>query len=226
MWIILVWVISTICYLPMYFEQLGYEVPNALVQMKYLFIVVPIIFSLIFVRRKISVKKWLSGLFVKKVGIESLILCGVIAVCGILCTSILSNEAWDGISLLFSTFYLFCMAALEEIAWRGFCLNSLLQKKTGRIAVLIVSLEWAVWHIPMWMIRNSIGLDEIAFWVIYTVLVGNILGTCMIRYKNILVPIILHTIFNVCFLMPIQMNVIAVLCIWVGVLIFWKIKGK
>lgn len=59
----------------------------------------------------------------------------------------------------------------------------------------------------------------------YTVLVGNILGKCMTRYKNILIPIILHTIFNVCFLMQIKIGVIVVLFLWVTVLIFEKIKG-
>lgn len=225
MWIILVWIISTICYLPLYFEKSGYAVPNALIQMKYLFVIIPIVFALICVKSRTSIMKWLGGLFVQKVGIEPFVLCGAIAFCGILCTNIFVKEAWTGISLLFGTLYLLCMAALEEIAWRGFYLESLMQKRTEGIAVLIVSLEWAVWHIPMWMIRNSVGLYEIVFWLLYTVLVGNILGKCMTRYKNILIPIILHTIFNVCFLMQIKIGVIVVLFLWVTVLIFEKIKG-
>lgn len=224
--IIFVWIISAMCYIPLYFEQLGYAVPNLLLQMKYLFVAVPIIIALICVKRETDIKKWFSGLFAQKIGIEPLVLCGVIGFCGILCTSILNKQAWDGISSLFSILYLFCMATLEEIAWRGLYLESTLQKRTERIAVLIVSLEWAVWHIPMWAIRNSLSVKEIAFWLIYTVLVGSILCKSMIRYKNILVPIILHTIFNVCFLIPIKINVVVVLCVWIGDFIFEKIKGK
>ena len=183
MWIILVWIISAICYLPMYLERLGYGVPEVLVYLKYLFVAVPIIAALICVR-KISIRKWLKGLFASKIGMEPLILCGIIALCGIFCTGILDKKAWDGTTLLFSTLYLFGMAALEEVAWRGFWLESMLKKKAERIAILIVSLQWAVWHIPMWAIRNSLGLHEIVYWLVYTVLVGNVLGKSMIRYKN------------------------------------------
>ena len=222
MWILFVWIISTICYLPLYCEQSGYAVPNVLLQIKYFFVVIPIIAALVCIKRKGNIKNWLHGLFAQKTGVEPFALCGVIAFCGVLCTNILGRETINGISLVFSIIYLFYMAALEEIAWRGFWLESLLQKKTEKTAILIVSLEWAVWHIPMWMIRNSLGMDEIVFWFIYTVLVGCILGKCMIRYRNILVPMILHTVFNVCFLMPVKMGVIVVLFIWAAVYIFYK----
>ncbi len=226
MWIILVWIISTICYVPLYLERIGYSVPNALIQAKYLFVLVPIIFSLLFVGRKTSIKKWLHHLFTIKMEIEALVVCSVIAFCGIFCTSILDKEAWNEMSLLFSICYLFLMAILEEIAWRGFCLESVMKKRTAGIAVLIVSFEWAIWHIPMWMIRNSLGVNEVVFWLVYTVLVGNILGNCMIRYKNILVPIILHTIFNVCFLMKITISIMVVLGIWIGCLILKTVTEK
>lgn len=226
MWIILVWVISTFCYLPLYFDRLGYVVPNTLTQMKYLFVIVPIIFSLICVKKKgRGIKKWLCNLFVQKTELETFILCSVIALCGIVCTSILSRNAWNEASLLFNTLYLFLMAMLEEIAWRGFRLESML-KKTKKFAILVVSLEWAIWHIPMWMMRNSLELKEIPFWLVYTVFVGIILGKCMVWYKNILVPVILHTIFNFCFLMPIKVNINVVLGVLLGVLIFERVKEK
>lgn len=225
MWIILVWIISTLCYMPLYFDKLGYEVPNTLIQMKYLFVVIPAIFSLMCVKRRTSIKKWIYNLFVQKMEFEEFAVCIVIALCGIVCTSILNRDVWNEASLLFNTLYLFLMATLEEIAWRGFCLESIL-KKTKKFAILVVSLEWAIWHIPMWMIRNSLELKEITFWLVYTVFVGIILGKCMAWYKNILVPVILHTIFNFCFLMTIRINVIVVLCVLVGVLIFEGVKGK
>lgn len=140
MWIILVWIVSTFCYLPLYFERLGYAVPNILIQMKYLFVLVPIIFSLICVKRRTSIKKWLGNLFAPKIEYEAWAVCGVVALCGILCTSILNREAWSGVSILFSTLYLFLMATLEEIAWRGFRLESML-RKTEKCTILVISLE-------------------------------------------------------------------------------------
>ena len=226
MWIVLVWIISTVCYLPLYFERIGRSVPSALIQAKYLFVVIPIIFALMYVRRKTSIKKWLYKLFAIKIEIEAFVVCGIIAFCGILCTSIINIKAWNEISSLLGIVYLFFMAMLEEIAWRGFCLESMMKKKRENVAVLIVSLEWAIWHIPMWMIRNSLGIKEIALWLVYTILVGIILGNCMIKYKNILIPIILHTMFNVCFLMPITKSIIIVLLICTGVIILKNSKRK
>lgn len=51
----------------------------------------------------------------------------------------------------------------------------------------------------MWVIRNSQGLIEVCVWIVYTVLVGIILGKCMTQYKNILAIAVLHTTFNVSF---------------------------
>lgn len=74
MWILFVWIVSAICYLPLYFDTSGYAMPNILLQMKYLFVIVPIISALICVRRKVSIKKWLRGLFVHRIGIEPFVL--------------------------------------------------------------------------------------------------------------------------------------------------------
>lgn len=226
MWIILVWILSTLCYLPLHFEKIGYSVPNALIQVKYLFVLVPILLSLLCVSTKTSINKWLHSLFVTKIENKAFIVCGVIAFCGIICTSIINVKEWKEMSSLFGICYLFFMAMLEEIAWRGFFLESIRQKKTEGIAVLIVSIEWAIWHIPMWLIRNSLDINEVFLWLVYTVLIGNILGSCMIRYKNILVPIILHTIFNVCFLMPITKSILIVLSIFIGSTILKNSKSK
>lgn len=224
MWIILVWVISTLCYLPMYFAGVGYIVPNTLIQMKYLFVVIPLFISLVCVKKEgRHIKKWFCNMLMQKAEIEAFALCSVIALCGISCTRILGKEAWNLETILFNTLYLFLMATLEEIAWRGYRLDSLL-KKTSKLAILVVSFEWAIWHIPMWMIRNSLRGNEIPFWLVYTLCVGVILGKCMTWYKNILVPIILHTIFNICFLIPIEKNVIIVACVLLGMLVYNKLK--
>lgn len=97
MWILFVWIISTICYLPLYCEQLGYAVPNVLIQIKYFFVVIPIIAALVCIKRKGNIKNWLHGLFAQKTGVEPFALCGVIAFCGVLCTNILGSLAYSNV---------------------------------------------------------------------------------------------------------------------------------
>ena len=87
-------------------------------------------------------------------------------------------------------------------------------------------IEEVVWHIPMWTMRNLIGIGEIAFWILYTVIVGCVLGKSFMRYRNILVPIFLHTIFNVFFLMPVHINMLVVLSILVAMIIFEFVGGN
>ena len=118
------------------------------------------------------------------------------------------------------------MALIEEVVWRGYRLRSVAQNKKEVVAILFVSLEWAVWHIPMWAMRNLIGIGENAFWILYTVIVGCVLGKSFMRYRNILVPVLLHTIFNVFFLMPVHINLLVVLSIWIAIILFERIEEK
>ena len=118
------------------------------------------------------------------------------------------------------------MASIEEVVWRGYRLRIVAKNKKEMVAILFVSLEWAVWHIPMWTMRNLIGIGEIAFWILYTVIVGCVLGKSFMRYRNILVPIFLHTIFNVFFLMPVHINMLVVLSILVAMIIFEFVGGN
>lgn len=221
MWIILVWIISGLCYMPLYFQKIGYQVPGILIQTRYIFVFVPLIISLVYLG-KASIKKWIYSLITHKArfGIIGIII--VVACTGIIGTYIFDKVALNGIINPFSMGYLFIMALIEECAWRGFRLEQL---QTKRCAILIVSLEWALWHIPMWVIRNSQGLIDVCVWIVYTVLVGIILGKCMTRYKNILAIAVLHTTFNVSFLMPVKGNVVAVLCLVIVLVVFEKIRG-
>lgn len=47
----------------------------------------------------------------------------------------------------------------------------------------------------------------------------------MTWYKNILAIAVLHTTFNVSFLMPVKGNVVAVLCLVIVLVVFEKIRG-
>jgi len=201
-------------------------VPSMILNLKYFFVLIPIFLTLVFLLRSKGLKKWLIGMFEIKVQIGALLFCLIIAVTGILFTNILTMQEWKIQTLLVGIAYLFLMALLEEVAWRGYRLRIVATNKKEMVAILLVSLEWSVWHIPMWMIRNFIGIGEIIYWILYTVIVGCVLGKAFMRYRDILVPILLHTIFNVFFLMPIHINMFVVLGILVANILFEKMERQ
>ncbi len=226
MWILLVWIVSTICYVPLYISQQGMAVPSIILNIKYFFVLVPFFLTLVFLLRNRAIKKWLIGMFELNIQVGALAFCLIIAVVGILFTNILTVQDWELHTLLVRMVYLFFMALIEEVVWRGYRLRMVIQNKKEVEAILFVSLEWAVWHLPMWIMRNLIGIGEIFFWILYTVIVGCVLGKIFLRYRNILVSILLHTIFNVFFLMPIHINMFVVLSILVAIIVFERIEGR
>lgn len=226
MWTFLVWIFSAICYVPLYLCHQQVEVPDTLLNLKYLFILVPLLFTLVFLLINKSLRKWIKDLFENRFRIEAFGLCLVVAVVGITFSNILAVQEWDLPTILVGMVYFFCMAFIEEIVWRGYRLKKLMQVKKETVAILFVSIEWAIWHIPMWTMRNMIGIEEIVFWILYTVIVGVILGRLFLRYRNVLVPVLMHTILNACFLMPIHLNIIILVGILILYIIFEKINEK
>ncbi|WP_232819215.1 CPBP family intramembrane glutamic endopeptidase [Homoserinimonas sp. OAct 916] len=43
----------------------------------------------------------------------------------------------------------------EEIGWRGFALDRLLQRHNDLASSLILGVVWALWHAPLWFITGS-----------------------------------------------------------------------
>lgn len=129
-------------------------------------------------------------------------------------------------SLLTSCIYLLITAFVEEIAWRGFLLERLsFQKKIG--SVIFVGVVWAVWHMPMWIIRNSLGIEQIVCLCIWTLLVSVVLGITYYQCRNILLIAILHATFNICYLAPMQYNIVVLAAvISVGALLYKKLEKK
>lgn len=134
-------------------------------------------------------------------------------------TDVFKNTYLTVISLLTSCIYLLITAFVEEIAWRGFLLERLSFKKIN--CVLFVGAVWAVWHIPMWVIRNSLGMEQIVCLCIWTLLVSVVLGRTYYQCRNILLIAIMHAIFNICYLAPIQYNIVVLaIIIFVGTLFY------
>lgn len=151
LWTILVWTLSFLCYLPMLLDKNGVHVPEAAQSLKYFFVVMPLLISILFALKQKCLKNFFAGLFAEKIKFRSIFICAI--------------------------------------------------------------LVWAVWHIPMWAIRNSLGFKEIIIYFIYTVIISFILGIVFCEYKNILTVSLAHMIINTCYIAPVKYNVILLVCI-------------
>jgi uncharacterized protein len=88
-------------------------------------------------------------------------------------------------SLLLALFSLFFFTPIfEEILFRGLVTHQLKQKFTPKISILVQAIIFSILHVQ-WL------------HVVYTFVLGLILGYCYEKYKNILYPILLHIGFNV-----------------------------
>ncbi len=91
----------------------------------------------------------------------------------------------------------------EELGWRGYALDILLQKWTALTSSFILGLFWAVWHFPLFFVKNtsqiSMGFGTTLFWLwIIGVFSTSILITWIYNNTNrsILGAIIIHLIGN------------------------------
>ncbi|MBD5130381.1 MAG: CPBP family intramembrane metalloprotease [Ruminococcaceae bacterium] len=218
LWTVSVWTFSFVCYLPMLLENNGADVPKVLTAAKYLFVIVPLVLSVIFAAAHGELKKWLAGLFSERIKMKSLIFCAVTGAIGLAFSfaySLIANESDLFVknyptffSVIAGSAYLFLTALAEESAWRGYLLNKLSDGKETPFALIYTGIAWAVWHIPMWTIRNSLGIGETALYFLWTVLLSFVLGKFFLTYKNVIATALLHMLFNTCFIAPVQYNVV------------------
>ncbi len=67
------------------------------------------------------------------------------------------NFTWIGGSLLSA----FAYGIGEEVGWRGFALPRLQYKYSALLATFLLSIFWAVWHLPMFFYRFDFGMTQI-----------------------------------------------------------------
>ncbi len=214
LWVLAVYALSFLCYVPLLLRQSGAMVPGILLYARYLFILIPALISVIFLAWEGSVKACWFDCF-KKISAQEILLCIAIALTGILTTcgysfwrktGLFSAAYPSALSFAASAAYLFITALAEETAWRGFLLKHIAAGRKQALSAGITGMIWAVWHIPMWTIRNSLGLEEVIPLLIWAVLISLILGMAWFRFENLLSVSLLHMIFNVCFLAPAKCN--------------------
>lgn len=193
--------------------------PEAFSCLKYGFVFIPAIISVLFLIHEHKLGKYLIDNF-KGITPKEIISCIIIVLVCISITwcysltlnvDLFSNTYSSVASLLLNCVYLYGTALIEEMAWRGFLFQQVITEKKRIFSALFVGVVWAAWHIPMWAIRNSMGLAEIIPLFIWAVVLSIILGLFYHAFKNILSVALLHMVFNVCFLASPKYNIIIVL---------------
>ncbi|MDE7361474.1 MAG: CPBP family intramembrane metalloprotease [Oscillospiraceae bacterium] len=203
LWVSVVYVLSFICYVPTLLERYGIVFANGLLFLKYFFVCIPALTSAVLLLCECNLKSYLARMFSGKIAVKHFLTFVIFTLAGITtycCYSIITGanvfqNAYSSVtSLLTGCIYLFITAFAEETAWRGFLLERVPFKEKS--SVIFVGVIWAVWHMPMWIIRNLLGTWEIICLCIWTVLVSVVLGMTYYQCRNILLIAMLHAAFN------------------------------
>jgi uncharacterized protein len=91
----------------------------------------------------------------------------------------------------------------EEVGWRGFALPRLQNKMNALLASIVLTLFWALWHLPMFFYKegfttmSSIGI----FGWIFSLITGSILLTWLYNSskRSILMCAVFHTTIDITF---------------------------
>lgn len=228
-WVCAVYLVSFGCYVPLLLKQCGKTVPGGLLSLRYGFVLVPAVISLIAWAREGSIKACLLRHF-KPISSKEAGLCGAMALAGIAVTCgyslVEKTDLFAGtyssiVSLAGGCAYRFATALAEEAAWRGFLFQRMAAGGSHPAAAAVSGVLWAVWHIPMWSIRNGLPAGEIAALLLWAVLLGSLLSIFYKRFSNLVSAALLHLTCNVCWLAPAKCNVLVLL---LGSLLCWSVQ--
>lgn len=86
---------------------------------------------------------------------------------------------------------------LEEVGWRGMLLPQLLKKISPLKAILIISVIWTLWHVPLWLIPGVPQYrSNFIIFLINIVSLTFLLSTIYIKTQSILMCILFHATEN------------------------------
>ena len=91
----------------------------------------------------------------------------------------------------------------EEVGWRGFALPRLQARHNAFVATLLLTLGWALWHVPLFLYRPglmSMGAAGVAGWI-FSLLTGAVLLTWLYNESrgSLLVVALFHAGIDVAF---------------------------
>jgi len=83
----------------------------------------------------------------------------------------------------------------EEIVFRGFLLNAFLKRMKMQYAIALDAVLFLFIHYPIWIYRG-LGASEILMASVTVPILSVFFAFSFIKTKNIIVPIVLHMIWN------------------------------
>ncbi len=235
LWVCVVYILSSICYIPMMLQQHGISVPNGLSLLKYLFVCIPATSAFLFLSFEHRLKKYFATAFSGKIALKQIGIWAIMVFAGVsvsLCysfaarTELFQNTYPSIMVLLASCMYLFVTAFVEELAWRGFLLEQVSFRGESICSILLVGIIWTIWHLPMWIVRNSLGAGQVIPLCIWTLLVSVVLGAAYYQCRNLLFIAILHATFNICYLAPTAYTIAALALVIIAVALLWRQKWR
>jgi uncharacterized protein len=87
----------------------------------------------------------------------------------------------------------------EELGWRGFVLNELQKRFSPIKSAIIIGLLWGFWHTPLWLMTGYSGLQMVQYIICFlsSIVAVSIIITIFYNLNhNLLIPIIIHQLFN------------------------------
>lgn len=105
---------------------------------------------------------------------------------------------WQGVLVVFLFTLIFGGPLGEELGWRGYALPRLLATRNALTASLIVGALWGLWHLPLFLIRESIQADIPVVWFMASILAETILYTWVFvnTGESLLLVCLFHTAVN------------------------------
>jgi membrane protease YdiL (CAAX protease family) len=119
-------------------------------------------------------------------------------------SGLLATKEFPQWNLLIFFFYnLLFFGFGEEVGWRGFALPRLLNKSNALTASILLTLFWALWHLPLFLYRpgyTTMGWAGILGWV-FSLLTGSILLTWLYNSSraSILICAVFHSTIDIAF---------------------------
>lgn len=86
---------------------------------------------------------------------------------------------------------------LEEIGWRGLLQPELEKRLPHEVTILVVSVVWAMWHLPLWFIEGTSQYSmNFGWFCVYAMTLSFFIGFVRYVSKSIFMAILAHATIN------------------------------
>jgi uncharacterized protein len=106
----------------------------------------------------------------------------------------------SGMALMITMIFLLVAALGEEIGWRGVALPALQQRRSALVSSVILGLCWGIWHLPFWLLMDSVDQFGMAYLVLnFLLLPITFYITWIYNHgkSSLLLPVVFHLTFNI-----------------------------